>query len=604
LSYLRRAVKARGFSFFTDTLPTYGKWLDLSLDIGYTSPDGFPQGFPKVKGRPKLFGDLFLCVFDEQGVLREDADHEAVLFLRTLSYCFKKVLTPYSDSQLKETLDVFYDIEKQLPSSHPLTWDSDIPQWEGRFGHPLWGFQSQTFASSPQRDLFRRGIVARDDSFNWDHLRAFARRCIAELGTPDWWSISSKHGPGAVAEGGGVIKFDYPDWPRKLELMFPFDWFGSGDLNADAPRPGEKEWSSRLVAVPKTPKGPRLICCEPIAHQWIQQGILGWLEDAIGASVFKHSINLRSQELSKERALSASIDGGEATIDLSSASDRVSTRLVEYLFQGSEILDGLHACRTRSMTQDLSSDHPKMIILKKFSTMGSALTFPIQSLIFTILCAWGLRHYEQRTWNLDNIEDDFRRVRVYGDDLIVPVHAYKTIRLLLEECGLKVNTSKTYSGFNFRESCGCDAFKGVDVTPPRILGLYDGSPTSTATLIETSNNFHKKGFWKTAEIIMSEMPEAERKLLLIHQGEGLGLGLYSFVGPYLDHLKSEIDWDLQRLYSVALGLSSKTDLRRGTGQASLRQYFSDAPEPDDYRHWTSGQAGRTRLRKGRVQVYR
>jgi hypothetical protein len=604
LSYLRRAVKARGFSFFTETLPAFGKWLDLSLDIGYTSLEGFPQGYPKVKGRPKLFGDLFLCVFDEQGVLREDADAEAVLFLRTVSYCYKKIRIQHSPSQLEETLDAFFDIEKRLPSSYPNTWDSDIPKWEGRFGHPLWGYQRQTFKDNPQRDLFRCGLVPRDDSFNWDHLRAFARRCVSEIGTPDWWSISPKHGPGAVSETGGIVKFDFPNWPQKLELMFPFDWFGSGDFNADAVRPTDRDISSRLVAVPKTPKGPRLICCEPVSHQWIQQGILGWLEDRINATVFRHSINLRSQELSKERALSASIDGGEATIDLSSASDRVSTRLVEYLFQGSEVLDGFHACRTRSMVQNLSENHPKMIVLRKFSTMGSALTFPVQSIVFTMLCVWGLRHHEQRSWTLENIEDDFRRVRVYGDDLIVPVHAYETIKLLLEECGLKVNTSKTYTGFNFRESCGCDAFKGVDVTPPRILSLYDGSPSSTATMIETSNNFHKKGFWKTAEVIMSEMPEAEKKLLLIHDGEGMGLGLYSFVGPYVDHLKSGIDWELQRVYNVALGLSSKTELRRGTGEASLRQYFSDAPEPDDYLGWTSGQTGRTRLKKGRVRVYR
>lgn len=610
LSYLRRVSKQRGLPFFTDVLPRTGRWLDRALDTGHLSiHEGLPQGFPVIGTGPKLFGGLFLKVFDELGMLRFDADAEAVLFLRTILYGFKKILIPHTASQLKETLDAFYDIEARLPSSHSCSWDSDIPTWEGRFGHPLWGIQWPI----PEAEQTRFGFLDRNapgqsDRFDWDHLRAFARYCVSALGTPDWWAIIPKHGPGAVSEGGKVVKYDFDHWPRKLQLFFPFDWFATGDLSGNPDNmPEEREVSSRLVAVPKTANGPRLICCEPVAHQWIQQGILRWLEDRLSTTLFRHSVNLRSQELSKQRALDASIDGSEMTMDLSSASDRLSCRLVEYLFQGSEILDGMHACRTRTMTQNLSADHPKMIVLRKFSTMGSALTFPVQSIVFTMLCVYALRHAEGRTWNFDGIEDDFKRVRVYGDDIIAPTHAYSAIKLLLEECGLKVNADKTYTGHSFRESCGCDAFNGVDVTPPRILQLYDGSPSSTATLIETSNNFHKKGFWKTAEKIVSALPESERKLLLVHSGEGMGLGLFSFVGPFLDHLKAGWDRDLHREFSIALGITSKVDLKQGTGYAGCTQYFHEYPDPTllpyEKRKWEAGQPGRARLKKGRVRVY-
>nr|UJQ85382.1 MAG: hypothetical protein 3 [Leviviridae sp.] len=609
-SYLRRVSKQRGLPFFTGVLPKAGRWLDRALDTGHLSiTEGIPQGFPVIGMRPKLFGGLFLKVFDELGMLRYDADAEAVLFLRTILYGFKKVQVPHTASQLKETLDAFYDIEARLPSSHSCSWDSDIPTWEGRFGHPIWGVQWPC----PSSDQTRFGFLDRDDDdqsdrFNWDHFRAFARFCVSALGTPDWWAIMPKHGPGAVAEGSQVVKYDFDNWPRKLQLYFPHDWFASGFLDMEPESmPSEKEYSSRLCAVPKTANGPRLICCEPVAHQWIQQGILQWLEGRLNTTLFRHSINLRSQELSKQRALDASIDGMEMTMDLSSASDRLSCRLVEYIFQGTDILDGMHACRTRTMTQNLSDEHPSMIVLKKFSTMGSALTFPIQSIVFTILCVYALRHTEKRTWNFDGVEEDFKRVRVYGDDIIAPTHAYTAIKLLLEECGLQVNADKTYTGKYFRESCGCDAFRGVDVTPPRILQLYDGSPSSTATLIETSNNFHKKGMWKTAEKIVSYMPEAERKLLLVHNGEGMGLGLYSFVGPRLDHLKAGWDRDLQRSYSIALGVTSKVTQRQGTGFAGCAQYFHEHPDPlllpYERRQWVSGQPGRARLKKGRVRVY-
>jgi hypothetical protein len=604
LSYLRKIVKIRGLPFFTEILPAVGKFLDRSLDNGCLLSDEYPQGYPLLNGRPKLFRDLLSQVFDTEGLLRDDADLEAILFLRTLCYCMKKILIPYNAPQLEDTLDEFFLIEKRLPPSYPDTWDSDIPVWTRRYGHPLWGWSTADREALASRDLFLDGAANYKCPFNWDHFQAFARRCSAEIGSPDWWGIVPKHGPGAVAETGKPVKYEFVNWSKRLQLFFPFDWFGSGSLDENQDWPTEKEVSSRLVAVPKTPKGPRLICCEPISNQWIQQGILGWLEERIGATLFRHSINLRSQELSKQRALSASIDGREVTIDLSSASDRISTRLVEYLFWtpvDNGLLDGLHACRTRTMTQNLSSRQPSMVVLKKFSTMGSALTFPIQSMLFAMLAVYALRHTEGRTWNFEGLEDDFRRVRVFGDDIIAPKHAYEAIELLLQECGLKVNTSKTYTGFNFRESCGCDAFKGVDVTPPRILSLYDGSPASTATTIETSNNFHKKGMWRTAEMLVSQLPESERKLLLVHDGGGLGLGLYSFTGPSISHLKQKWDADLQRYYSIALGVTSKVTKRQGTGAACLTQYFTESPDPRF--PWASGQVGRARLKKGRVRVY-
>jgi len=597
-SRLRRDVKARGLSYITITLPALGKAFDRMLDRGYLDPDLIPQGISIKDQRPLYLRELWNLVFDDAGVLREDADIEAVYFVRQFCYCFKKYRLECKPQYVKETLDEFFAIEAHLPEPTKGTWDDDAPRWFERRGHPLWGptleeIRTDLFDDHPRRSL------------PWDSLHALCMRVIkGELGRLPDWDLFPRHGPGATSDGQrGVVKYDFPNWPRKLNERFPFDWFGSG-LIATEYVPSDREVPSKLIAVPKTQKGPRLICAEPIAHQWIQQGIWRWLEGQIEASrLLRRSICFRDQDKQRKLALSSSMDGKLATIDLSSASDRLSCRLVEYVFQGSpSILTGLHACRSRALTNSVSDDHPKMIKLRKFAPMGSACTFPIQTIVFTLLSVWALRLAESREWDFQGLEGDFERVSVFGDDIIIPTHAMETIMLVLDECGLKVNATKSYGGTNFRESCGMDAFKGFDVTPAYILEAYDGSPSSMATTIESSNNFHICGCWETADDIVSQIPLVERQRIFVRRFEEDGpLALLTFSSgvPLVQQLRW--DKDLQRWYSSWLTVTSTVKKVKGTGEACLTQYFTEAPDPE--LPWSSGQAGRIKLRKSLVRVY-
>lgn len=591
---LRRDVEARGLPFIAVTLPSLGKALDRALDKGDASDMEIPQGIAHKGHRPLIFKGLWELVFDDLGVLREDADVEAVFFLRQICLCCKKLRLECPPQAVKETLDEFFSIEEHLPKSYPGTWDCEVPSWEYRFGHPLWG-------SFPREDdLFELPDIP---SLPYDSLRALCMRVIkGELGWMPSWDLFPRHGPGAVSEQGSGVKYDFRNWPRKLNGIFPFDWFGSGQIDTDYV-PEDRELPSRLLAVPKTLKGPRLICAEPLAHQWIQQSIWRWLEGRISQSeLLRRSITFRSQETSRSRALTSSLSSELVTIDLSSASDRVSTRLVEYVFQGSNILDGLHACRTRAVRQNLSSRHPEMVLLRKFSTMGSACTFPIQSIVFFILTLWALRLSEGNEGHFDGLVRDARRITVFGDDIIAPTTAYDTIRLVLETCGLKVNMSKTFGGLNFRESCGMDAFRGVDVTPAYLLEPYDGSPSSMATTIESSNNFHIRGLWRTADCLVNQLPHNEvRRLWVSRVGEDGVLGLRSFSSGEWG-LTTQWDPDIQRMYYEVLTISAKVSRERGSGRDCLTQYFTEAPD-QDY-PWLSGQVSRVKLRKSLTRVYR
>lgn len=594
LSYLRRASEQRGLAFFTLTLPEYGKCLNQALASSVFLASAVPQGIPMIKKRPELFGDLYMKIFTDSGTLRDDPDVNAILFLRQLCFAAKKLRIACSKRAMEQALCEFYDIEAALPASIPQTWDSDIPVWRPMSGHPL-GVQ--------------QGDVTHDfedtSGLPWSTLQALCKAFMSELGIPDHWSLLSKHGPGAVSEQEGFIsKYEFPHWPLKLDLWYPFDWFGPGVITSDYEYSWE-EPASRLIAVPKTQKGPRLICAEPISHQWMQQSTWRWLEKRIRNSFFGTSIRFRDQEYSRERALSASIDGSYCTIDLSAASDRLSTRLVQYVFEGSllegdTLLNNLHAHRTRRLSQTIHAGFPKEILLRKFAPMGSAVTFPVQSIVFAILALWGVKLHEGTESNLSNLRKDMERITVFGDDIIAPNAAYQTISLVLNECGLKVNSDKSFSEGFFRESCGMDAFCGIDVTPAYILGSYDGSPSSMATTIETANNFHKHGFWNAAQAVVNTIPPKERKLLQVVSCEGGGLGLFSFCGSDRSHLKKRWNRDLQREESIVLTVTSTVTKTQGTALSSLTQYFTERPDPDV--PWSSGQVSRVRLRKSLTRV--
>ncbi len=201
MSYLRRAVEQRGLPFLTITLPSCAKSLMKWLDTGSMCIEDIPQGYPLYKKRPKLFGDLFDLVFDDQGSLRLNPDIDAVQFLMQLLSCCKNVRLDCPSSKVKETLDEFFAIEEVLPRSHPDTWDCDRPVWRERIGHPLWG--ARVLDRDDEQTVLFSGPNSLPDSLDlpWDDFRAFAREIIGRwIGDYPVWDLKPRHGPGAVSE--------------------------------------------------------------------------------------------------------------------------------------------------------------------------------------------------------------------------------------------------------------------------------------------------------------------------------------------------------------------------------------------------------------------
>jgi len=592
LSRLRKAAISSGLPFFTITLPDSCKWFDYRLQLGLLTYGDRPPHFgakSHTDERPRFLHGLFDGVFEPDGMLRLAPDISCIQSIRQILLLCKKLNMECEKRYTDESVAQFHEIERSLPGNRSETWDSDIPSWTHLTGHPIWGpaaeFNGQTCLFDTPDPLLQL-----DDEYNWEGLRRFSARVLSSFGQFDPFATKPKHGPGAVSDRErGFVKNDHKFWSERLESVFPYDWHANTSLSVPDYVTYE-EHPSVMHAVPKTQKGPRLIAAEPIAHQWIQQGIRRWLEERCGTSFLSPCIDFRSQEKSKEMALQASLGGELATVDLSSASDRLSTRLVQYLFQVNRpLLDGLHASRTRALT----SLNGETVLLRKFATQGSAVIFPVQSIVYTILAIWSVGIADECTsWkHLSKIRN---QVRVFGDDIILPSHAYPVLRGLLETLLLKVNDTKTFSTGKFRESCGMDAYDGLDVTPAYFRSAYSRSPESLASVVECSNNFHKKGYWHTAEYLAKTVPESELARIPVALGLG-AVGLYSFCGRKLDHLRSRFNDRLHRMESQIIDVTAKVPAIQGHGEGSLTQFFFE--EPDPLLPYKSGEPAKPQLRK-------
>lgn len=200
-----------------------------------------------------------------------------------------------------------------------------------------------------------------------------------------------------------------------------------------------------MITVPKSAKTDRVICYEPHANIWLQLGVGSYIRHRLK----RVGVDLDDQSVNQRKAIKASLDRLLSTIDLSMASDTLALELVFELLpiDWALHLDSLRSKETLWPDGSWRENH-------KFSSMGNGFTFELESLIFYALCS-------AVTTN----------VSVYGDDIIVPTESFERVKHVLNESGFVLNEAKSFSSGNFRESCGMDAFCGVDCTPVYVRDL-------------------------------------------------------------------------------------------------------------------------------------
>jgi hypothetical protein len=189
---------------------------------------------------------------------------------------------------------------------------------------------------------------------------------------------------------------------------------------------------------------------------------------------------------------------------------------------------------SRTAYVDLSVDKklPSLHKLRKFTTQGSALTFPVQSIVFFCIVV-GTQLVGRRVTQ-NSIERIGKQVRIFGDDIIVPKDWVEDVKRALELLWLKVNTKKTHYHGNFRESCGMDAFRGCDVTPPYVSRFSSVSGQSVVTsVVQSANNHFLKGLWNASDFICSTVPDSIRNFIPIRIRPDCSVYLQSFSGNWV-----------------------------------------------------------------------
>jgi len=459
---VQRREETEGQSLWTLTLPAFCKDFERSLDQGALTPNLF-QGWRKFssttdhKVMPQFLGGFMSQIFSrDSGLLLDEPEIDAIFAVRQLTLMYSKILLPCTSAREKEAISSYVQVEQEMRRLDAERPSSLVEEFR-KASTVLWG----TVLQQVDEDIYYGRIVPR-------------------------------HGPGATADRlKGNRKFDQREWTERLQGLFSWDEFmipnhrySQEYLPQVQFLDPEQERPVRVVLVPKTAKRPRVIAIEPTCMQYVQQGLMArfveytespyvlWRDNHnVGYGV----IGFTDQEPNQLLAREGSLTGDLATLDLSEASDRVSNQLVrEMLRNFPHLQEGVEACRSRK------ADVPGfgVIPLSKFASMGSALTFPIEAMVFSTAVMMGIARELNKPVDTDLILRYRSRVRVYGDDIIVPVRFVHRVVTELEALGFKVNVNKSFWTGKFRESCGREFYDGHDVSVMKVRREF---PTPTRT---------------------------------------------------------------------------------------------------------------------------
>jgi len=513
-------VKHEGLSFLTITLPSFGKDFQKSLDQGIVSRNAF-TGFSRKGGLPLFLGGFLDSVFDRgSGVLVHNPDVEAILAIRQLTLLFSKIELPCTPARERDAMYGYVNCDREVKENDKLMDTSSYDEFH-RMSQILFG-----------------SLFAELDFLVYNE------------------EIVPKHGPGATADKlMGNQKFRQRTWTHRLQEVFSFENFLLPNPRYSDPddvtflEPGA-ELPTRVISVPKTLKTPRIIAIEPTCMQYMQQALLDSMIPRIENSFLNSFLGFSDQGPNQVMAKEGSESGHLATLDLSEASDRVSNQLVRVLFRNHpHLLRGVEACRSRK------ADVPGIgvIRLSKFASMGSALCFPIEAMVFLTIIFLGIEdELNTRFTSKADINQYRGRVRVYGDDLIVPVDNVETVISKLEHFGARVGESKSFWIGKFRESCGKEYYDGYDVSVVKFRRMPPRSRQDVQeciSIVSFANQLFQAGCWETVRYLDPTIRKVLKHYPVVEESSPV-LGRTSFTGYLTERMCDNLHRPLVKGYVV------------------------------------------------------
>lgn len=548
---------AEGLSFLTKSLPKLGKAFDKALQGEYKLNAADLRLKPQVNSKlPKLFGELFNLIFQPDGSLLQQPNIQAVGAIRDLCYLYYKYELPYAAEQENAVVSQFLQTETDL-----LTVQESLENIRGVLNEETSTYvrRRSICSSSTQVEVAREAKILLSRVFS----------------SFDPHDIVPRHGPGAVATKQQLWeKFLWTNVSENITNQYPLDAYFYACLGhvcdevSSIEKITNRDLPARVILVPKDSRGPRLISCEPVDYQWVQQGlgkaIVNLLEEH---PLTKWNVHFSDQKPNQCGALLGSKTGSYATLDLKEASDRISLSLVRLLFP-QHVLTCLESCR--SSATELPSGDIKTLI--KFAPMGSSLCFPVLA-----TCIWAILTAAA--------PDDYTRERilVYGDDVIVPTAFAADAMIRLESFGLLVNRDKSCTSGFFRESCGADAFKGVNVTPVRLRTVWSSNPSPEVytSYIAYANALRRRSYYTAYERIVRSLHHIYGRIPATDMG--LPCPSLDEVPEHLRPNKSRINHDLQKREWKIRDVVSPAINKVINGWSMLLRWFTEkaSPSTDD-----------------------
>jgi hypothetical protein len=483
-------VEHEGLSFLAITLADFGKAIQKWLNQGFVVPSDAPSFKVKRRtGLPAFLSGFLGRVFDSSsGALVDEPCIEAIYALHQLTLMFSKIALP---SETREGLGNGRNGRKVVS-----------PERERRAMQEYVDCELDVKAADARLDPSDREDFKRISAMLFGDLFAKLDRDVY------WGRLVPKHGPGAVADKlSSNAKFNLRSWPARLQRVLPSEefLFNSVDVSRlheeelDIHEPGS-EIPVRVITVPKSLKTPRIIAIEPAAMQFAQQSIYrafleAWREDGL----LSRLLGFDDQDPNRDLAREGSLSGDLATLDLSEASDRVSNQHVLALLE-----DYPHLSAAVQASRSRKADVPGhgVIRLAKYASMGSALCFPMEAMVFLTVILLGIeRELSAPLSRKDVVKVFSEQVRVFGDDLIVPRDHVLSVVSELENFGFRVNTDKSFWIGRFRESCGRAYYDGQDISIVRVRQILPTRRQDAEGVIATSefrNLAYMAGLWKTA----------------------------------------------------------------------------------------------------------
>jgi hypothetical protein len=500
-------------------------------------------------------------VFDRNtGVLLPSPEIDAIHSLRQLTLIFGKIDLPCTPARTRQAISDYVECEKEVKEGLSVCTENDLAEF------------------SAMSDLLFGSIFTKMDKIIYDG------DCVP------------KHGPGATADKlRGNAKYNNRTWTTRLEevfhvgdFLFPNARYFNEHYNEVRFLEPGAEIPVKVITVPKTQKTPRIIAVEPTCMQYAQQSVSEALTHCIEESYLNAFIGFDDQGPNQALARKGSSDGSLATLDLSEASDRVSNQHVRLMAHRWPMLQkALDATRSRK------ADVPGhgVIRLSKFASMGSALCFPVEAMYFLVLVFLGIQRELNTPLTKKSIMDYTGRVRIYGDDIIVPVDYVHSVNHTLEHFGARVGESKSFWIGRFRESCGKEYYDGHDVSIVKVRRVFPSSRKcvpEVISLVSLRNQMYHQGYWRTTKWLDSRIGEILRYFPYVSESSSV-LGRNSFLGYETQKEHETLHKPLVKGYVVSsrlpkdplsgAGALLKCFLKRGNMPVADREHLERAGRP-------------------------